>query len=738
MAHARRQAFATSAVVASLFLGCGPDAAPSPGGSEAVSAAEAALNAGGPASFCAHLRGGARSSKTPLLALSEAHANVRYFGANDSFTSADQALAKALVHTAVPSHEVLEAYVAALGNGQSCVAWTSPDGLPPAHVTMAGNVAVVRPGTGALALPPQAKAVALDLRGLPDAPGLRHALDAAAALALASPVSRPTTTVRAHYGPVDAFGDYLYYDYLDTPAQPPIPAGSARDLPLAVITEEAMAPASAELAGTLRLAGRAWLFGSDVDAAVAESSFSPVGEDGIAYRHEDLADAASAARWPDVITADTGGDPLEAIRGLSTLGAPPPATWGTASRPLLTALDPTLDNPPPDLGPGEARAGLLTVHGALRLWFEYFDVVGDVIDQRLAETLAGVDHASRRPGGLDRPSYQLLLSRMSQAIHDGHSQIYDFLADPTASYIPLELQLSGSSVLVRSSIVPEVLPGDTIVSVDGAPTSAFFDYWAQYVSAATPGWQFVASSIKLTSTATPRRFGIVRADGSFHDLSISPVTSSPPNPYGYRASGWLSDLGAPDVYYLDLGSSVVTDTNAALASIGEAAGARGMVVDMRKYPVVDYYAIAQALIPTTFNSSGAWVRFRELPGESSLIDVSFPIPPASTPPTYAGPIVLMVSNKTISAAEDFSLLLVDAHRPVHVVGQQSAGTDGNVTVLTLPGLFGFEFTGVKITHADGSRFHGVGIVPDIVVTPTPQDFAAHRDPELLAAISALP
>src|SRR5262249_31477284 len=149
---------------------------------------------------------------------------------------------------------------------------------------------------------------------------------------------------------------------------------------LALITEDAMAPASAELAATLRLAGRAWMFGADVRAAVAESSFSPVTEHGISYRHEDLSDATTAARWPDVIPADAAGDPIAAVHDLAMLGAPPPAVWGPATRPLLGVLDPTQDNPPPDLGPGEARAGLITVHGALRFWFEYFDVVGDVID----------------------------------------------------------------------------------------------------------------------------------------------------------------------------------------------------------------------------------------------------------------------------------------------------------------------------------------------------------------------
>jgi hypothetical protein len=52
----------------------------------------------------------------------------------------------------------------------------------------------------------------------------------------------------------------------------------------------------------------------------------------------------------------------------------------------------------------------------------------------------------------------------------------------------------------------------------------------------------------------------------------------------------------------------------------------------------------------------------------------------------------------------------------------------------IPGAF--SFTGMKVTHSDGSPFAGIGIVPDIVVPLRAVDFATGRDPELAAAIQA--
>jgi C-terminal processing protease CtpA/Prc len=98
--------------------------------------------------------------------------------------------------------------------------------------------------------------------------------------------------------------------------------------------------------------------------------------------------------------------------------------------------------------------------------------------------------------------------------------------------------------------------------------------------------------------------------------------------------------------------------------------------------------------------------------------------------------VLLVGPASFSAAENFSLLLTGALRG-HVVGQVSAGTNGNVTSVQLPGHFNFRFTGMQLLDPAGGRFMGVGIVPDIPVDPDPLDLAAGKDPELLRAIQPL-
>jgi C-terminal processing protease CtpA/Prc len=106
-------------------------------------------------------------------------------------------------------------------------------------------------------------------------------------------------------------------------------------------------------------------------------------------------------------------------------------------------------------------------------------------------------------------------------------------------------------------------------------------------------------------------------------------------------------------------------------------------------------------------------------------------------PSFAGPMALLVGHNSVSAAENFSTMLVDAG-VVTVVGRNSAATNGNITGVQLPGGFEMSFTGMEVLHADGADFHGIGIVPDVAVDLSAADFRDGVDPELEAAIAVLP
>jgi C-terminal processing protease CtpA/Prc len=408
-----------------------------------------------------------------------------------------------------------------------------------------------------------------------------------------------------------------------------------------------------------------------------------------------------------------------------------------ALRSKVVKRDPFYEPVPPlAASSGIARADLLIFHGATRLFFPYFHVVGDGIDGRLLETLASVD---ARPV-TDRSRLLRLLQRFSEVLKDGHG--FTGLMGPqppVAGYFPVTLEQISGEPVIRRSLAPGVNPGDTLVSVAGRPIAEWLAEEQAHTSAATPGYLHDLAMRRITALQGPTVFGLRGVDGTTRTVVVQPQPVTALRQVGTapsrRAAGSLVDLGAPLLHYINLSDEVMTSAVAFRQAVAAASGAMGLVVDMRGYPGVNPYEVAARLIPWTFSSPIYRYPRYTGPDQLELSGSPFPIAPLMNP-SYAGPIVLLVGPRTVSAAETFSTMLTAAGRAT-VIGRRSAATNGNLTRLFMPGVASASFTGMEVLNPDGSRFHGVGIVPQLEVEPTAADLAEGRDAELLRAIQFL-
>jgi len=686
--------------------------------------------------WCERVAAGPAGTAPNVLALSEAHALVRFFSTMAG-SGADEALVASLLGTNVDWEAAVSTYAQELAS--ACALEADPQPLPAARIVQMGAVAVIHPGTGELALPPSAQAVAIELRGLPAAPGLEQALARAIAVASTQPVARLPSQVHFYKGMMDEWESEFEKEYANDITQRTLaafePAGS-RELPVALLTSTTLAPAAARFALDLRLAGRAWIFGEPITTAVAEARWSPVGGRGLVIRTEVLTDEQGPV--PDFVEADRSlVDGLEARLGeLPGLGAPPAVDRSLpAVRPMLRKRVPTTRTTPRDDSLGVARANLITMHGALRRFFPYFHVVGDSIDERLQETLLEVE---KQP--MTRARHLQLHQRFIEAIRDGHGLI-GAPDIPIAGYLPVMLEDVGGEPVVRRSMLRNIKPGDTLVSIGERPMSEWLADEYSRVSAATPGWRFTRASRQLIELPARTVFGVRTPEGTVYFEEINPVSRETMSAFGsapsVRETGRLGDLGAPDIAYLNLTTEVMQDFQSFQQGLVDAQGARGLVVDMRGYPggLGDHSVALQRLIPTMFKSPRFRIPTWHGPDLRDTTEFQHTVEPGGTP-SFHGPIALLVGPQAISAAENLSMTLVGANR-VRVVGRRTAGTNGNITRLRLQGGFWVIYTGMEVLYPDGSTFHGVGVVPEVEVVPTLEDLAAERDPELLKAIELL-
>ena len=77
---------------------------------------------------------------------------------------------------------------------------------------------------------------------------------------------------------------------------------------------------------------------------------------------------------------------------------------------------------------------------------------------------------------------------------------------------------------------------------------------------------------------------------------------------------------------------------------------------------------------------------------------------------------------------------IEGYQLATIVGQPTAGTNGNVNPFSLPGRYNISWTGMKVLKHDGSQHHGIGILPDIYVEKTIQGIKDGRDEFLEKAL----
>ncbi len=92
---------------------------------------------------------------------------------------------------------------------------------------------------------------------------------------------------------------------------------------------------------------------------------------------------------------------------------------------------------------------------------------------------------------------------------------------------------------------------------------------------------------------------------------------------------------------------------------------------------------------------------------------------------YLKPLVVLISEKTYSAGEDFVSAFLSTGRG-KLIGRPTAGTTGNPIGFELPGLGGVQIC-TKVDYlTNGREFVGYGIQPDILVKESYDDFKNNK------------
>jgi len=114
--------------------------------------------------------------------------------------------------------------------------------------------------------------------------------------------------------------------------------------------------------------------------------------------------------------------------------------------------------------------------------------------------------------------------------------------------------------------------------------------------------------------------------------------------------------------------------------------------------------------------------------------MSWNLPTAS--PRIEGRVAFLTDGRAISYAESF-MSFVEHYKLGEIVGESTAGANGNVNPFALPGGYSVAWTGMKVVKHDGSQHHTIGILPTVPCRRTIAGVAAGRDELLEKALGVV-
>ncbi len=436
--------------------------------------------------------------------------------------------------------------------------------------------------------------------------------------------------------------------------------------------------------------------------------------------------AAASSPLPAAFVSPTQPYVAEIGQGLSI--SVPLTLYADANGTLPHQAIPTIDccaYSPDDRG--TRLAGVIVAWNVPQHFWPYFDVMPDDWPGALAAAL----QSAATDSGAD--NYFKTLSRLWVALRDGHGWVW---GPTTPAMVPVVFEWIENQLVVTAVLAGDtqgVSPGDRILQIDGVPAEDVLAQQQALISGATPQWILYRSLFAAAQCSSANQMQLTvepyAKPGSSRTVSFACVANL------FWAAPTLPTVQElePGIEYVHLGG-LTSDAWAAAAPA--LASAKGIVFDMR-WGGAQIYDYLQSLSLTNLNSAQWWVPTPSRPDQVGLTfqqAASWNLPPLQ--PYLPARRVFLTDGGNVSFAETV-MGIVEAYQLAEIVGGTTAGTDGNINYIDLPGGYTLGFTGMKVLKNDGSQYHGVGIHPTIPASRTRAGVAAGIDEVLARGVAVV-
>jgi C-terminal processing protease CtpA/Prc len=338
--------------------------------------------------------------------------------------------------------------------------------------------------------------------------------------------------------------------------------------------------------------------------------------------------------------------------------------------------------------------------------------------------------------------FYVTLRKLVAELKDGHGMVM-WVKDKDFFYAPLLIDFVENKFVISrlpAGQIPGVEIGDELVEVDGVNIDERVRALKSMISGAAEQWiidRIINEELLRGPENSQLTLKLKKQNGDIaekqikRDYSLQKLFN-----FGYSPENRPEKITElkPGIMYMNLSMADMDEINAVMDKL---VNAKGVIFDMRGYPKGNHEIIEHLL--NSKDTSGKWMQIPQViyPDGENLAGYQYEgwfVEPME--PHINAKVIFLTNGGAISYAESF-MGFIEFYKLGEILGEPTAGTNGNVNSIQLQDGFRISWTGMKVVKHDGSQHHGVGILPTIPFHRTLKGVRENRDEFVEKAVEVI-
>ena len=307
-------------------------------------------------------------------------------------------------------------------------------------------------------------------------------------------------------------------------------------------------------------------------------------------------------------------------------------------------------------------------------------------------------------------------------INDSHgftgSDIIINFFGPNYAKLKIDFIENQSVVTKVDAGIPDISTGDIIKKVDGIDIIVLRDSLRKYTPASNESSEerdLHDFNLLAGPAGSVMNLELEDSTGAVYQTSVTRSYS------GFSYFNWAFTSSYP-VYeitdcgygYVNMGKLLQTQIDDMYDSLKNTPA---IIFDIRNYPNGTLWFLLPYLIPSPKTWALLTIPDPDFPGWYTWYDNQYDAGIFSNPEPYEGKVIILCNAETQSQAE-YTVMGLQQCANSFTIGSQTAGADGNISYIFLPGDLYTYWTSLGIYYPDTTTAQRVGVNIDSIVTPT--------------------